>query len=137
MTEELAFKLKMNSDFDRALEEVIEALKKEGFGVLTQIDVRATLKEKLDVDFHPYVILGACNPPLAHRALSSVADIGVMLPCNVTVEQGDGEVIVSLANPAAMLTAGSFGESEELQAIAEEARSRIQNVAAGLSKSSV
>ncbi|MGD8732321.1 MAG: DUF302 domain-containing protein [Anaerolineales bacterium] len=137
MTEELAFKLKMNSDFDRALEEVIDALKKEGFGVLTQIDVRATLKEKLDVDFHPYVILGACNPPLAHRALSSVADIGVMLPCNVTVEQGDGEVIVSLANPAAMLTAGSFGESEELQAIAEEARSRIQNVAAGLSKSSV
>ncbi|MGD8864044.1 MAG: DUF302 domain-containing protein [Anaerolineales bacterium] len=137
MTEELAFKLKMNSDFDRALEEVIEALKKEGFGVLTQIDVRATLKEKLDVDFHPYVILGACNPPLAHRALSSVADIGVMLPCNVTVEQGDGEVIVSLANPAAMLTAGSFGESKELQAIAEEARSRIQNVAAGLSKSSV
>ncbi|MGD2161908.1 MAG: DUF302 domain-containing protein [Anaerolineales bacterium] len=137
MTEELAFKLKMNSDFDRALEEVIEALKKEGFGVLTQIDVRATLKEKLDVDFHPYVILGACNPPLAHRALSSVADIGVMLPCNVTVEQGDGEVIVSLANPAAMLTAGSFGESEELQAVAEEARSRIQNVAAGLSKSSV
>lgn len=137
MTEELAFKLKMNSDFDRALEEVIEALKKEGFGVLTQIDVRATLKEKLDVDFHPYVILGACNPPLAHRALSSVADIGVMLPCNVTVEQGDGEVIVSLANPAAMLTAGSFGESEELQAVAEEARSRIQNVAAGLSKSFV
>lgn len=132
MSEELAFKVILESDFDTAHEAVVEALKQEGFGVLTRIDVRATMKEKLDVDFHPYVILGACNPPLAHRALSSDSDIGVMLPCNVTLEQSGDEIIVSLANPAAMLTAGSFGESEELQAVAEEARTRIQNVAARL-----
>lgn len=134
MTDDLAFKLRMDTDFDTALDEVIEALKQEGFGVLTQIDVRATMKEKLDADFHPYMILGACNPPLAHKALTSDSDIGVMLPCNVTVEQREGEVIVSLANPAAMLTAGSFGESEELRAVAAEARTRIQNVAARLAQ---
>ena len=132
MSEELAFKVNLKSDFDTAHKAVVEALKQEGFGVLTRIDVRATMKEKLDVDFHPYVILGACNPPLAHRALSSDSDIGVMLPCNVTLEQSGDEVIVSLANPAAMLTAGSFGESEELQAVAEEARTRIRDVAARL-----
>jgi uncharacterized protein (DUF302 family) len=132
MSEELAFKVNLKSDFDTAHKAVVEALKQEGFGVLTRIDVRATMKEKLDVDFHPYVILGACNPPLAHRALSSDSDIGVMLPCNVTLEQSGDEVIVSLANPAAMLTAGSFGESEELQAVAEEARTRIREVAARL-----
>ena len=132
MSEELAFKVNLKSDFDTAHEAVVEALKQEGFGVLTRIDVRATMKEKLDVDFHPYVILGACNPPLAHRALSSDSDIGVMLPCNVTLEQSGDEVIVSLANPAAMLTAGSFGKNEELQAVAEEARTRILNVAARL-----
>ncbi len=132
MSDELAFKVKMNVDFDTALEAVIDALKQEGFGVLTRIDVRATMKEKLDADFRPYMILGACNPPLAHKALTSDSDIGVMLPCNVTVEQGEGEIIVSLANPAAMLTAGSFGESEELQAVATEAGARIQNVASRL-----
>jgi uncharacterized protein (DUF302 family) len=132
MTEEMAFKVKLDVDFDGALERVIEALKEEGFGVLTRIDVRATMKEKLDAEFRPYMILGACNPPLAHRALTSDSDIGVMLPCNVTVEQGDGEIIVSLANPAAMLTAGTFGKNEELQAVAGEARTRIQAVAARL-----
>ena len=132
MSEELAFKVNLKSDFDTAHKAVVEALKQEGFGVLTRIDVRATMKEKLDVDFHPYVILGACNPPLAHRALSSDSDIGVMLPCNVTLEQSGDEVIVSLANPAAMLTAGSFGKNDELQAVAEEARTRIREVAARL-----
>jgi uncharacterized protein (DUF302 family) len=132
MTAELAFKVRLKSNFDTALDAVIEALNQEGFGVLTRIDVRATMKERLDADFHPYMILGACNPPLAHKALTSDSDIGVMLPCNVTVEQVEDEVIVSLANPAAMLTAGSFGESEELQAVAAEARERIQNVASRL-----
>jgi uncharacterized protein (DUF302 family) len=132
MSEELAFKVILKSDFDAAQEAVVEALKQEGFGVLTRIDVRATMKEKLDVDFHPYVILGACNPPLAHRALLSDSAIGVMLPCNVTLEQAGDEVIVSLANPAAMLTAGSFGDSEDLQSVADEARTRIRNVAARL-----
>ncbi len=101
---------------------------------MTEIDIKATLKAKVAVEHRPYMILGACNPPLAHRALTSDSDIGVMLPCNVTVEQGDSEIIVSLANPAAMLTAGSFAESEELQSVAAEARTRIETVAARLAQ---
>ncbi|MGD2057861.1 MAG: DUF302 domain-containing protein [Anaerolineales bacterium] len=132
MTDKLAYKVSFKKGFDAALDEVVEALKQEGFGVITSIDVRATMKEKLDLEFRPYTILGACNPPLAHRALASDPDIGIMLPCNVTVEQMGDEVIVSLANPAAMLAAGSFGMNEELQSVADEARSRIQNVAARL-----
>jgi uncharacterized protein (DUF302 family) len=132
VTDKLAYKVSFKKGFDAALDEVVEALKQEGFGVITSIDVRATMKEKLDLEFRPYTILGACNPPLAHRALASDPDIGIMLPCNVTVEQMGDEVIVSLANPAAMLTVGSFGMSEELQSVADEARSRIQNVAARL-----
>jgi uncharacterized protein (DUF302 family) len=134
MADELVFKVRMKSNFDTALERVTKALQDEGFGVLTRIDVRATMKEKLDADFRPYMILGACNPPLAHKALTSNSEIGVMLPCNVTVEQLEDEVIISLANPAAMLTAGSFGESEELQTVAAEARTRIENVASRLSQ---
>lgn len=133
MTENLSLTVILRSDFDSALERVVAALKAQGFGVLTRIDVRATMKEKLGIDFRPYVILGACNPPLAHRALTSDPAIGIMLPCNVTLEQvEEDEVIVSLVNPAAMLTAGRFGESEELLSVAEEARTRIQNVVAQL-----
>jgi uncharacterized protein (DUF302 family) len=134
MTDELAFKVNLNTDFDAALDEVVAALKQEGFGVITSIDVRATMKEKLDLDFRPYMILGACNPPLAHRALVSDPDIGVMLPCNVTVEKVDDGVVVSLANPAAMLTAGSFALNEELHSVADEARKRILKVAARLAR---
>lgn len=134
MTDELAFKVNLNTNFDAALDEVIAALKQEGFGVITSIDVRATMKEKLNLDFRPYMILGACNPPLAHRALVSDPDIGVMLPCNVTVEKVDDGVVVSLADPAAMLTAGSFGLNEELQSVAEEARTRMLKVAARLAR---
>jgi uncharacterized protein (DUF302 family) len=134
MTDELAFKVTIKSDFEAVLEAVIAALKQEGFGVLTRIDVRATMKERLNVDFHPYIILGACNPPLAHRALSSDSDIGVMLPCNVTVEQRGDSVLVSLANPEAMLTAGAFAENKELQSVAKEALTRIQSVAARLAQ---
>ncbi|MDF1500414.1 MAG: DUF302 domain-containing protein [Anaerolineales bacterium] len=133
MTENLSLTVILRSDFDSALERVVAALKAQGFGVLTRIDVRATMKEKLGIDFRPYVILGACNPPLAHRALTSDPAIGIMLPCNVTLEQvEEDEVIVSLVNPAAMLTAGRFGESEELLSVGEEARTRIQNVVAQL-----
>ena len=86
MAESLAFKVHLDRTFEEALEAVTAALKGEGFGVLTHIDVRATLKEKLGEDFRPYAILGTCNPPLAHRALSHEAQAGLMLPCNVTVE---------------------------------------------------
>lgn len=90
-------------DFDEAIEKVTEALKGKGFGVLTEIDVKATLKKKLDVDFRKYKILGACNPPLAHQALSAELMIGLLLPCNVVVfEEDDGTVTASAINPVEM-----------------------------------
>ncbi len=93
---EIGRTLRLNTDYETALNLVTEALKAEGFGVLTEIDVKATLKKKLDVDFRPYKILGACNPPLAHRALEAASEVGLLLPCNVTVQypalQRDGAV---------------------------------------------
>lgn len=91
----------VNYSYEEALEKVTEELKKEGFGVLTEIDVKATLKKKIDVDFRKYKILGACNPPLAHKALTAEDKIGVLLPCNVVVQElENGQVEVSAMNPA-------------------------------------
>jgi len=133
MTEEIGFEVHIAQHYETALERVIAALKEEGFGVLTRIDVKATLKEKLDVDFRPYIILGACNPPLAHRALSQDAIAGLMLPCNVTVEEDpQGESIVRLANPEAMLTVGELESDPILLEVAREARARMERVAEAL-----
>ncbi|HTM19351.1 MAG TPA: DUF302 domain-containing protein [Kofleriaceae bacterium] len=110
--------------YDQALERLPELLKSEGFGILTQIDVRDTLKAKLDVDFRRYRILGACNPPLAHRALGVDLDIGVMLPCNVVVyEDGDHAVVVAV-DPMQTVAA----QSDALRPIAEEVRARLARV---------
>jgi len=89
--------------YEQAVQKTTEALKAEGFGVLTEIDVKATLKQKLDVDFRRYVILGACNPRLAFRALSANLDVGLLLPCNVTVYEEGEETVISAVNPMAML----------------------------------
>lgn len=111
--------------FDQAVERVTEALKGEGFGVLTEIDVQATFKEKLDVEYRPYVILGACNPQLAHQALSADDTIGLLLPCNVVVAATDDGSEVAIARPKAML---SIARSEPLGVIAEEAENRMTRV---------
>lgn len=134
MENKIAYQVRIQASFDEAIETVTAALKEEGFGVLTQIDVQSTLKEKLGETFRPYMILGACNPPLAHRALSSDPLVGVMLPCNVTIEETNGEILVSLANPEGLLTAGSMGENPTMKDIAREATERIERVASHLSR---
>lgn len=121
----------LQTDFETALERTTAALKAEGFGVLTEIDVRDTFKKKLDVDFRPYKILGACNPPLAYRALNAAPEVGLLLPCNVTVSQVEnGQVEVSLIDPLSML---SMIDHAELKAVAGEAQARLKRVADSLS----
>jgi len=133
MSQPLAFQVELNDPYETALQRVTAALKEEGFGVLTEIDVKATMKEKLDADFRPYTILGACNPPLAHRALSNEPLIGLMLPCNVTVEaRDDGGSLVSIVNPEAMLGVGVLADSDVVCSVATEARTRLEQVAAAL-----
>ena len=117
--------------YDQALTRTREALAGEGFGVLTEIDVAATLRTKLNVDFRPYMILGACNPPLAHRALQAELDIGLLLPCNVVVYASDdrSSSVVAALDPVEAL---SLSGSEAVRPIAEEVRGRLQRVLAGV-----
>ena len=116
--------------YDTAIYEVTAALKEQGFGVLTEIDVKMTLKKKLDVDVRPYAILGACNPPLAHRALSQDPIVGLMLPCNVVVyDNGDGTTTVSAINPMAAI--GVVG-NPILNEVAQDATDRLNIVMADL-----
>jgi uncharacterized protein (DUF302 family) len=130
---EIGMSVKMNVNYETALTLVTEALKVEGFGVLTEIDVKETMKKKLDVEFPPYKILGACNPSLAHRALTIAPQVGLLLPCNVTVRQlEDGTSEVSLVDPLVMLGVITHPGLKE---IAEEARIRLERVAAALKKS--
>ena len=123
--------VRLDVSYEVALVRVTDALKAEGFGVLTEIDVQATLKKKLDVDFRPYKILGACNPPLAYRALSAAPEVGLLLPCNVTVQYvADGVTDVSLVSPLAMMSVLPYAE---LEAVAVDAAARLDRVAAALS----
>lgn len=106
MSEANPLKRQLDISYEEALEKVPEALKTEGFGVLTEIDIKATLKAKLDADFRPYKILGACNPPLAHAALQADLEVGLMLPCNVVVYAGDdGKAVVQAIDPTQTLAA--------------------------------
>jgi uncharacterized protein (DUF302 family) len=132
MTEPLAFQVKVSDPYEAAVDKVVAALKSEGFGVLTRIDVKATMKEKLDAEFRPYAILGACNPPLAHKALETLPEVGVMLPCNVTVEEWEDGSRVSIANPAAMIGVGGLDQHEALREVMDEARARLMRVADAL-----
>lgn len=109
--------------FDEARARTVDALKNEGFGVLTEIDVTATLKAKLDRDFRRYVILGACNPQLAHRALEAELGIGLLLPCNVCVWEEEGGSVVSIARPEAMF---ELVNRQDVQPVAQEASQRLR-----------
>ncbi len=132
MSQPLTFQISLSDDYEAAVEKVIAALKAEGFGVLTTIDVKETLKKKIDVDFRRYVILGACNPPLAYRALQSDPRVGLLLPCNVTVEESDNGSLVSIVNPDAMLNVEALADNADIKAVASEARARLERVAAAL-----
>ncbi len=127
---DLGISVHLNMDYQAALEKTILALKAEGYGVLTEIDVKDTLKKKLDVEFKPYKILGACNPPLAYRALTAAPEVGLLLPCNVTVRQlEDGAVEVALIDPLMMM---SVIPNPGLKPVADEARARLERVAQAL-----
>jgi uncharacterized protein (DUF302 family) len=115
--------------FDQAVAQTTAALKAEGFGVLTTINVQATMQEKLGVDVPEYMILGACNPALAHRALSATPDVGLLLPCNVTVYAENGQSVVSIIDPGSML---AVIDNPELVAVADEARAKLARVHAAL-----
>ncbi|HET9634810.1 MAG TPA: DUF302 domain-containing protein, partial [Gemmatimonadaceae bacterium] len=118
-------------DYPQAVQRTRDALAAEGFGVLTEIDVAATLKKKLDVDFRPYVILGACNPPLAHRALTAERDIGLLLPCNVIVYADDipGRSVVAVLDPVEAL---QLTGNEDIRPLAEDVKARLTRVLAAV-----
>jgi uncharacterized protein (DUF302 family) len=127
---QLGIYVRLAIEYETALTKTIEALKVEGFGVLAEIDVKDTLKKKLDVDYLPYKILGACNPPLAHRALSAAPEVGLLLPCNVTVRQlNNGVVEVAMIDPLMMM---GVIQNPALKPIADEARARLERVAQSL-----
>jgi uncharacterized protein (DUF302 family) len=119
------FSKKLDMGFDEAIEKVTDALKDEGFGILTEIDVKETFKNKLDIDFRPYKILGACNPPFAHKALQAEDKIGTMLPCNVIVQQLEKGVEVASVNPVSSMMAV---ENIDLKEIADKIRKKLESV---------
>lgn len=126
----IGLKTELQLDFETVQQRVVEALKTEGFGVLTEINVKDTLKKKIDVDFRPYKILGACNPSLAYRALTAAPDVGLLLPCNVTIAQmDDGRVQVAIVDPLTMM---NIIHNEGLTTIAQETRERLNRVLAAL-----
>ena len=119
------FSKTLNVSYEKAIEKVTEELKKEGFGVLTSIDIKDTLKKKINVDFKKYAILGACNPVLAHKALQTEEEIGLLLPCNVVVYEKEDETAVSIFNP---MTMTKIVNNDRLNSVAEEVNTKLRRV---------
>jgi uncharacterized protein (DUF302 family) len=128
---ELGFQSTLNLPYETVLEKVTEALKAEGFGILTSIDVKETMKKKLDVDFRKYTILGACNPSLSYKALTARPDVGLLLPCNVIVYEESNATVVNIIDPMSMT---NFIQDPTLEAVAEEARQRLKRVSEAIQK---
>ncbi|MHB8580567.1 MAG: DUF302 domain-containing protein [Ignavibacteriaceae bacterium] len=122
---EYGFSKTVDLPFDKAVEKVTDELKKVGFGVLTEIDVKDTMKKKLNVDFKNYKILGACNPPIAHKALQIEEELGLLLPCNVIVYEKEGKTAVSVFNPMIM---SQLIDNKDMLAIAEEVKTKLLTV---------
>jgi uncharacterized protein (DUF302 family) len=134
MAKELGFSVELPLSFADAVTRVKEALKREGFGVLTEIDLKAIFQEKLGLEFRPYVILGACNPPLAYSAISADSTVGLLLPCNVTVESlAAGRSGVRLTDPEVLLSTTTLEGAPHLASVARDAHDRMARVAAALS----
>lgn len=126
----LSLDIELSAPFPEAVERVTAALKTEGFGILTRVDVQQAFKEKLDKEFRPYVILGACNPPLAYEALSARPEVGLLLPCNVTVEETSaGHCLVRIVNPGALMQLSGFDQDKTLSHVGTEADERLKRVA--------
>ncbi|HEU5423760.1 MAG TPA: DUF302 domain-containing protein [Nitrolancea sp.] len=131
MSQDYGFGVNLDASYEEAVVRTKEALKTQGFGVLSEIDVRQTLHDKLGVEMEPYVILGACNPPLAHRALETEPEIGLLLPCNVVVRARGAGSRVDIADPQAML---GIAAADQLDEVAQEAKRRLQLVAQALAE---
>jgi len=134
---DIRFEVRREGSFEQVVSDVTEALGKEGFGVLTRIDLRSTFAEKLGKDFRPYVILGACNPDLAFRAVSATPDVGLLLPCNVVVdEESAGESTIRITAPLVLLASGGVSaDGGAVAEVAEEAQERLARVASALDES--
>jgi len=130
MSTQLGIQTKLKVSYEEAIQKVTAALKAEGFGVLTEIDVKTTMKQKINADFRRYVILGACNPHLAHRALSANLDVGLLLPCNVIVYEEDDHIVVSAIDPQLMLSV--LKDDQALRGVADEAKEKLTRVIGSL-----
>ena len=130
--EPISYNATLDMDFDDAIEEVTQALKNEGFGIISRIDMHTTFKQKIDRDIPPHTILGACNPVLAHKAVTAMPEASLMLPCNVTVQAEGDAVVVRIVSPEAMMAAAGMDDNPVLQEVGNEANVRLKRVAYSL-----